>query len=131
MIGWCYKVIIGIDDNDYDRITFNSITKEDIKKAIATPKKLDMNMIESQQARRIIDRLVGFKISNELRRLMGIVHISAGRVQSVVVKLICEKEDEINNFFENDAYYKIKLICCLNANYFGNGCEPLKWYFVQ
>lgn len=112
MIGWCYKVIIGLGDTEYERITFNSITKEEVKKAIASPKKLDMNMVASQQTRRIIDRLVGFKISNELRRLLGIISISAGRVQSVVVKLICEKEDEIQQFLngENSSFYKITSI---------------------
>lgn len=116
MIGWCYKVVIGLDDTEYERITFNSITKEEVKKAISAPKKLDMNMVASQQTRRIIDRLVGFKISNELRRLLGIVSISAGRVQSVVVKLICEKEDEIQQFFEgeNSSFYKITSIMNIN-----------------
>jgi len=116
MIGWCYKVVIGLDDTEYERITFNSITKEEVKKAIMSPKKLDMNMVASQQTRRIIDRLVGFKISNELRRLLGIVSISAGRVQSVVVKLICEKEDEIQEFFEgeNSSFYKITSVMNIN-----------------
>lgn len=109
MIGWSYKMVLGLHDDDYERITFNSITKEEVKKAIKNPSKIDMKMVDSQKTRRILDRIVGFKISPSLSQLMGTTKLSAGRVQSIVVKLICEKEQEINNFFEGDnaSFFKI------------------------
>jgi DNA topoisomerase I len=109
MIGWSYKVALGLDEDDYERITFNSITKDEVKHAIANPGKLDMLMVDSQKTRRILDRLVGFKISPGLNQIMGMRNLSAGRVQSIVVRLICEKEQEINKFFEGDnsSYFRI------------------------
>ena len=109
MIAWSYKTVLGIDDNSYDRITFGSITKDEIKKAIKNPRKINDDIVASQKTRRILDRLVGFKISPILNQVLGTGDLSAGRVQSIVVKLICEKEDEINNFFEGDnaSYFKI------------------------
>jgi len=81
---------------DYDRIVFNEITKTAIKKAIENPKKINDNMVDAQQARRLLDRLVGYKISPLLwKKIKG--KLSAGRVQSVVVKIIIDKENEIIN----------------------------------
>ena len=102
MIGWSYKMILCLGDDDYERITFNSCDKEVIQKAIKNPGKLDMAMVNAQKTRRILDRLVGYKISPGLNQVMGMMKLSAGRVQSVVVKLICEKEQEISKFFEGD-----------------------------
>lgn len=109
MIGWSYKIALGLGDDDYERITFNSITKEEVKKAIANPGKLDMLMVDSQKTRRILDRIVGFKISPGLNQIMGMRNLSAGRVQSIVVRLICEKEHEISKFFEgeNASFFKV------------------------
>lgn len=109
MIAWSYKVILGLSDDNYDRITFTSITKDAIKNAIANPGKIDMLMVDSQKARRILDRVVGFKVSPRLTQILGLRNLSAGRVQSVVVKLICEKEQEITKFFEgeNASFFKI------------------------
>jgi DNA topoisomerase-1 len=109
MIAWSYKVILGLKEEDYERITFNSITKAEIKKAISNPGKINMLMLDSQKARRIVDRIVGFKISPCLGQVLGMRNLSAGRVQSIVVKLICEKEEEINEFFKGDrsSFFKI------------------------
>jgi DNA topoisomerase I len=109
MIGWSYKVVIGIQDDDYERIQFNSITKDEVKRAIANPGKINMLMVNSQKARRVLDRLFGFKISPCLNQIMGMGNLSAGRVQSIVVELICDKEQEINNFFQGDnaSYFRI------------------------
>lgn len=115
MIGWSYKVALGLNDDDYERITFNSITKEEVKKAIANPGKLDMLMVDSQKTRRILDRIVGFKISPGLNQIMGMRNLSAGRVQSIVVRLICEKEQEITKFFEGDNASYFKVIGALSA----------------
>jgi DNA topoisomerase-1 len=109
MIGWSCMKELGLKDKDYERITFNSITKDEVKRAIANPGKINMLMVESQRARRIQDRIVGFKISPKLNQAMGTYGLSAGRVQSIVCKLICDKEEEIIKFFEgsNSSYFKI------------------------
>lgn len=123
MIGWSYKMVLGLHDDDYERITFNSITKDEVKKAIANPGKLDMKMVDSQKTRRILDRIVGFKISPNLSQLMGTFNLSAGRVQSIVVKLICEKEQEINEFFDGDNASFFKIIGDFNASKTELKCE--------
>jgi DNA topoisomerase-1 len=125
MIGWCYKEALKLNENEYERITFNSITKEEVKRAISTPGKINMLMVESQKTRRILDRLVGFKISPCLSQIMGMRGLSAGRVQSVVVKLICDKEQEINKFFEgsNASYFKFNGVFILDNPVLELKCE--------
>jgi DNA topoisomerase-1 len=87
----------------YHRITFTEITKEAINKAIQNPRQINNNMIQAQQTRRILDRLVGFKISPFLNKVYTHYnYLSAGRVQSVVVKLIVEHENKIKEFLEKD-----------------------------
>ena len=117
MIGWCYKEVLKLNDNEYERITFNSITKEEVKRAISNPGKINMLMVESQKTRRILDRIVGFKISPCIGQIMGMRSLSAGRVQSVVVELICDKENEINDFFkgENASYFKFNGVFILDT----------------
>ena len=90
-----------------ERIVFHEITKDAIKKAISEPSKIDDNMVMAQQARRILDRLVGYKISPLLWKTMK-GQLSAGRVQSVVVKIIIDKENEIKNHLDSDigSFYK-------------------------
>lgn len=95
MIGWSVKQYIS---TPYKRIIFNSITKESILNGIENPIEIDESLVESQKARRVIDRLVGYKLSPILWNNIGKNAPSAGRVQSVVVKLICDKEEEINKF---------------------------------
>lgn len=108
MIGWSCKQILGLDENDYDRITFNSITKSKILEAMKKPKKINMDMVRSQKARRFEDKIAGFTISPLLSDKMGVCGLSAGRVQSVVTRLICDKEDEIEKFYEGDNASYIK-----------------------
>ena len=86
-----------IDKDEKCRIRFNEITKDAIKEAIKNPSHVDMSRVDSQQARRVLDRLVGYKLSPLLWRKVK-KGLSAGRVQSVAVRLICEREDEITNF---------------------------------
>jgi DNA topoisomerase I len=90
-----------------DRIVFHEITKDAIKNALDNPSKIDNNMVMAQQARRLLDRLVGYKISPLLWKTMK-GQLSAGRVQSVVVKIVVDKENEINTFLDSDigSYYK-------------------------
>lgn len=96
-ISWHLAYILGIDECDKCRIEFNEITKDAIKKAIKSPRNIDLKLVDAQQARRVLDRLLGYQISPILwiKVRKG---LSAGRVQSVTTKLICEKEKEINEF---------------------------------
>jgi DNA topoisomerase-1 len=87
------------------RITFNEITKKAIREAIKNPGEIDMNKVNAQQARRILDRIVGYKVSPVLWKVIA-KELSAGRVQSVALRLICEKEEEINAFIPEE-YWKI------------------------
>lgn len=95
-IAWHLQQYLGISD-DLCRIEFNEITENAVKKAINSPHPIDMDRVEAQQARRILDRLVGYKISPLLWKKVK-KGLSAGRVQSVAVRLICDREDEIRNF---------------------------------
>lgn len=96
-IGWHVANIIGLDLSKENRVEFNSITKDVVEKQIKTPRKIDLDMVDAQQARRVLDRLVGYKISPILcKKLLN--KLSAGRVQSVALKLVVDREREIQNF---------------------------------
>lgn len=105
-ISWHLAHILDINPNDKVRVEFNEITSEAIKSAIKKPRALDFNLIDAQQARRILDRLVGYKISPLLWKKIK-KGLSAGRVQSVAVKIICDREEEIDNFIPKE-YWTIK-----------------------
>lgn len=96
-IAWHLAYILGIDDNSNCRIAFNEITKNGIQSAIKEPRKLDKDLIDAQQARRALDRIVGYKISPLLWKKVR-KGLSAGRVQSVAVRLIVDREEQIENF---------------------------------
>ncbi|MFS8082105.1 MAG: type IA DNA topoisomerase, partial [Ginsengibacter sp.] len=98
-ISWHLAEVLGLDVATTKRIVFHEITKPAITKAVQNPRHIDMNLVNSQQARRILDRIVGFELSPVLWRKIGMQGgLSAGRVQSVAVKLIAEREREINQF---------------------------------
>lgn len=98
-ISWHLCEVLGLDPKNTKRIVFHEITKPAIKKAVETPRTVDMNLVNAQQARRILDRIVGFELSPVLWRKMSMKNnLSAGRVQSVAVRLIAEREREINAF---------------------------------
>lgn len=105
-ISWHLAYILGLDETEKVRVEFNEITKDAIKNAIKKPREIDINLVDAQQARRILDRLVGYKISPLLWRKIR-KGLSAGRVQSVAVKLICDRELEITNFIPEE-YWSIK-----------------------
>ncbi len=96
-IAWHLAYILGVDTNTKCRVTFNEITKEAVTKAIKEPRTLDMTLIDAQQARRVLDRIVGYKISPLLWKKVQ-KGLSAGRVQSVATRMIVEREEEIEKF---------------------------------
>ena len=104
-IAWHLAHILGIDLKDDCRVTFNEITKTAVQNAIKEPRKIDMCLTDAQQARRVIDRIVGYKISPVLWKKVQ-KGLSAGRVQSVAVRLIVEREEEIENF-KPEEYWNI------------------------
>ena len=104
-IAWHLAHILGIDEKSICRVTFNEITKGAVKNAIKNPRAIDMNLTDAQQARRVLDRIVGYKISPVLWRKVQ-KGLSAGRVQSVAVRLIVEREEEIENFIPEE-YWNI------------------------
>jgi len=106
-ISWHLSRALKLDE-DKNRIEFNEITKSAIKKAINNPREIDQNLVDSQQARRLLDRLVGYKLSPLLWKKVR-KGLSAGRVQSVAVKIICEREEEIDKF-EPEEYWSITAV---------------------
>ncbi|MGN1270206.1 MAG: type I DNA topoisomerase [Clostridia bacterium] len=104
-IAWHLAHILEIPENSNCRITFNEITKETVKESIKKPRKIDMNLVDAQQARRTLDRIVGYKISPVLWKKVK-RGLSAGRVQSVAVKLIVDREEEIEKFIPEE-YWNI------------------------
>src|SRR6202007_442267 len=98
-ISWHLCEVLGLDPKTTKRIVFHEITKPAIRSAVAKPRTVDMHLVDAQQARRILDRIVGFELSPVLWRKMSMKNnLSAGRVQSVAVRLIAEREREINAF---------------------------------
>ena len=104
-ISWHLYETLGLEKKETKRITFNEITKTAILKAIESPREINKELVDAQQARRILDRLVGFELSPVLWRKVR-PSLSAGRVQSVAVRLIVEKEKEIN-IFNSETFYRI------------------------
>ena len=104
-IAWHLAHILDINPEEVCRVTFNEITKEAVKNAIKEPRKIDMDLTDAQQARRVLDRIVGYKISPVLWKKVQ-KGLSAGRVQSVAVRLIVEREEEIENF-KPEEYWNI------------------------
>ena len=107
-ISWHLCEVLGLDEDKTNRIVFHEITKPAILKAIETPRRLDMNLVNAQQARRVLDRLVGFRLSPVLWRKVKPA-LSAGRVQSVAVRLIVERKREIQNF-NSEPYYRLNAV---------------------
>ncbi len=106
-IAWHLKDALGIKDNKYMRVRFNEITHDKVLEAISNPSKIDDNLVKSQETRRILDRIIGFRLSKLLQNKIGAK--SAGRVQSVALKLIVDREREIEAFIPEE-YWKILAI---------------------
>ena len=100
-ISWHLYEALKLQDKNCERITFNEITKNAIKNSIKQARKIDMNLVDAQQVRRMLDRMVGYKISPVLWAKIK-RGLSAGRVQSVALRLICDREEEINDFIPKE-----------------------------
>ena len=124
-ISWHLKELLGISDEDVYRVTFNEITKKVVETSIKNPRAIDEDLVDAQQARRILDRIVGYKLSpllwKKVRR-----GLSAGRVQSVATRMVVDREDEIRNFVPKeywhlDAYLNNGRSADFIARYYGFG----------
>lgn len=104
-ISWHLKYLLDLNDQKARRVTFNEITKNVVQESIARPREIDQNLVDAQQARRVLDRIVGFELSPVLWKKIKPA-LSAGRVQSVVVRLIMEREHEIKNF-RPEQFYRV------------------------
>lgn len=107
-ISWHLAQALKIEDKDINRISFNEITKNAVKTSIKEPRKINMNLVDAQQSRRVLDRMVGYRISPLLWAKVK-RGLSAGRVQSVALRIICDREDEINAFIPKE-YWTIDAI---------------------
>ncbi len=102
-ISWHLTKALKLEEKSVARITFNEITKTAVKNSLKNPREIDMNLVDSQQARRMLDRMVGYRISPLLWAKVK-RGLSAGRVQSVAMRIICDREDEINSFIPQEYY---------------------------
>ncbi len=107
-ISWHLAAALKLDDEKMRRITFNEITKNAVKSSLKSPRKIDMNLVDAQQARRILDRMVGYRISPLLWAKVK-RGLSAGRVQSVALRIIADREEEINAFIPEE-YWSLDVI---------------------
>lgn len=130
-IAWHLAYILEIPEDEVCRVTFNEITKEAIQKSIKSPRKIDKDLTDAQQARRVLDRIVGYKISPILWKKVK-RGLSAGRVQSVAVKLIVDREEEIEKFIPEE-YWNItaqllepKTEKTFEANFYGKEGKKLE-----
>lgn len=105
-ISWHIAYLLGLKENEKNRIEFHEITKKSVKEAIKNKRKINMNLVNAQQARRLLDRIVGYKLSPILWKKIK-AGLSAGRVQSATLKLICEKQEEIDKFIPEE-FWKIE-----------------------
>ncbi|MBQ7187295.1 MAG: type I DNA topoisomerase [Ruminococcus sp.] len=104
-ISWHLAQLLGLDLNDKNRVTFNELTESGIKAGMSAPRSIDINLVNAQQTRRVLDRIVGYKLSPFLWRKIR-RGLSAGRVQSVAVRMICDREEEIRSFVSQE-YWSI------------------------
>ena len=122
-ISWHLVTALNLENKDISRITFNEITKNAVKKSIKEARDIDMSLVDAQQARRVLDRVVGYTISPLLWQKVK-KGLSAGRVQSVALRIICDREDEINSFIPEE-YWTIEAVLKdknkkINAKFWGD-----------
>ncbi len=132
-ISWHLKELLELPDEKARRVTFNEITKKVVTESIASPRDIDQNLVDAQQARRILDRLVGYKLSPLLWRKLSRPRLSAGRVQSVATRMVVDRENEIRDF-KAEEYWLLDAYldrCAPNdgsfvARYYGSGDKKLE-----
>lgn len=129
-ISWHLSKLLNLDESKIRRVEFNEITKSAVTAAIKKPRKLDMDLVDAQQGRRVLDRLVGYKISPLLWKKVK-KGLSAGRVQSVAVRLICDRENEIRAFESKEYWSLIAKLCeenkkIFDAKFFGTPTEKME-----
>lgn len=130
-ISWHLAAALKIDEKESCRVTFNEITKNAVKEAIKSPRTINMDLVDAQQARRVLDRIVGYKISPLLWRKVR-KGLSAGRVQSVATRIICDREEEIKNFVPVEYWtitanlLKDKSGSAFNAKFYGNNSGKIE-----
>ena len=113
-ISWHLKEALDINDKDYERIVFNEITKNVVLESFNNARKIDMDLVKSQETRRILDRIIGFRLSKLMQSKTG--GKSAGRVQSAVLKLIVDREREIEKFVEEEYILLKQTLMILKQN---------------
>ncbi|RZT02234.1 type I DNA topoisomerase [Cuneatibacter caecimuris] len=130
-ISWHLANILKLEDKDIHRISFNEITKNAVKASIKTPRAIDQNLVDAQQARRVLDRMVGYRISPLLWEKVK-RGLSAGRVQSVALRMICDREAEINAFIPEE-YWSLDAVLrvpgekkAVTAKYYGEGDQKIQ-----
>lgn len=129
-ISWHLAAALGLSEGEYYRVTFNEITKATVKASIKEPRELDMNLVDAQQARRVLDRMVGYSISPLLWKKVK-RGLSAGRVQSVALRIICDREQQINDFIP-DEYWSLDVLLTpddakkpITAHFYGKNKEKI------
>ena len=115
-IAWHLKEILKLDEDDYERIVFREITKKAVLNSLESPTKINMDLVNAQQARRVLDRLVGFEISPILWKKIK-RGLSAGRVQSVAVKFVVDRENEISIFSPESSFKTTAIFSIKNDNF--------------
>lgn len=123
-IAWHVADMLNLDVNDNNRITFNEVTKDAVLKAVSEPRKIDMDVVHSQEARRILDRIIGFRLSKLLQQKIG--SKSAGRVQSVALKMIVDLEKEILAFIPEEYHLLQAHFNSFDADYYLNSSKAVK-----
>lgn len=108
-IAWHVRELLPVEDKKVQRIEFNEITPKAVKYAVEHSREIDMDKVKAQQTRQILDKLVGYKLSPVLWKQLGNYHLSAGRVQSVALRMICEREEEIEAFIPKE-YWSVHTI---------------------
>ena len=130
-ISWHLKELLKLDDEKARRVTFNEITKKVVQESIDNPRDIDLDLVDAQQARRLLDRLVGYKLSPLLWKKIK-RGLSAGRVQSVATRIVCDREEEINYFVREEYWLLDAMLDCgesdtsFTARFHGKGEKKLE-----
>ncbi len=129
-IAWHVRQVLKVPDDKVCRIVFNEITPKAVKHSVENPRSIDMDMVKAQQTRQILDKLVGYKLSPVLWKEMGNRKLSAGRVQSVALRMICEREDEIEAFKPQE-YWSIHALLDKDGKTFESEVSKIKGKSIE